>query len=165
MPLQSLPTPPHLLQRAAQGHADALGSLLRTRKDRVYQLVTTLMLARSTAPAASRLRAQLDADANDECSRQPPSGEYPVGQVLEGLPPSLSWLANWRLLDELHLAFCALPYSERQALILADVEGLAGDQVAWLLNLTEAEVLVRRARGRELLQKQLLSSPQTCQSA
>ena len=88
-----------------------------------------------------------------------------MGDALEEADAPLSWLSNWRLLDELHLAFCALPYAERQALILADVEGLAGDQVAWLLNLTEAEVLARRARGRELLQKQLLASPQTRQSA
>jgi RNA polymerase sigma-70 factor (ECF subfamily) len=168
MPVHTPPTPPHLLQRAAQGHGDELGALLRARKERVYQLVTQLLMSPSTASAAPRVRVRPDAEASDfgvDPKRQPESGEYAVSEALEDADAPLSWLSNWRLLDELHLAFCALPYAERQALILADVEGLAGDQVAWLLNLTEAEVLVRRARGRELLQKQLLASPQTRQSA
>jgi len=165
MPLHSLPTPPHLLQRAAQGHVDALGSLLRARRERVYQLATALVMSPSTDSVAAPGRTRPDNDQQAADSSQPVSGEYPVSPAAEEQASVLSWLANWRFLDELHLAFCALPYAERQALILADVEGLAGDQVAWLLNLTEAEVLARRVRARTLLKKQLLASPQTCQSA
>jgi DNA-directed RNA polymerase specialized sigma24 family protein len=144
-----------MLQRAAQGNVDALGSLLRARKERVYQLVTTLVMG-PPRPSTAAL----------EDRRRPASGEFALSPTHDGDGAAqLPWLANWRLLDELQAALGALPYAERQALILADVEGLASDQVAWLLNLDEAEIVGRLERARRLLQTQLLSSPQTCQSA
>lgn len=161
MSFRQLPTPPHLLQRAAQGHTDALGSLLRARKERVYQLVTALLMG----PLERARDAGVAAAKHSDRKRQPASGEYALGPVHDAGPHPLSWLSNWRLMDELQSALSALPYAERQALILAEVEGLASDQVAWLLNLSEGEVLARIACARRLLHAQLLSSPQTCQSA
>lgn len=148
----NLPTPPHLLERAAHGNKEAMSDLVRARMERVYQLAATLLAGQLGTEPPAALRAE-------------ESGEYPVAPP-SGSPlrPESLW-RSWHLASDLQRAICALPDAERQVLVLEDVEGLASDQVAWLLNLSEAEIEQRRSRARLKLRELLLARRSHAQSA
>lgn len=125
-----MPTPPHLLQRAARGSEPALDTLVRRRKERAYQLATSLR--------GGVVGWQLDV-------------EHPAEAVT---PDAL--LARWEQVFALHRAVSALPLEAREVLVLADLEGLELEQVAWLLDLSEEETHVRLLQARALVRDELL---------
>ena len=171
------PTPPHLLQRAAQGDAEALSALICVRKERVYQLATTLRAGRldplisSDAPDTAEALAEVSASAGGlqrwassmGSTLQAMAQPQAVSSQPERDRPSLSeltpdcLLARWRLIFELHCAVAALPTKYREVLVLVDLEGLEQTQVAWLLNLGEAETRTRLRRARALVRERLLA--------
>jgi DNA-directed RNA polymerase specialized sigma24 family protein len=125
-----MPTPPHLLQRAARGSEPALDTLVRRRKERAYQLATSLR--------DGVVGWQLDE-------------ERPAEAVT---PEAL--LARWEQVFALHRAVSALPLESRELLVLADLEGLELEQVAWLLDISEHEAKARLLQARAVLRDELL---------
>ncbi|HEX6245176.1 MAG TPA: sigma factor-like helix-turn-helix DNA-binding protein, partial [Polyangiales bacterium] len=136
-------SPPQLLQRAAHGDRDAVLHLVRARKEDVYRF------------AAELIAGKLDEAGPTERDE---SGEYPVDEARrdDPLAPE-ALLRSWHVVQELHRALCELDERDLELVVLNDIEGLAGDQVAWLLNLSEREVYTRLRRARRQLRQHLLS--------
>jgi DNA-directed RNA polymerase specialized sigma24 family protein len=153
-----VPSPPQLLQRAAQGNQEALSALVRARKERAYRLVVALLEPELVS------RAEIDMQhLADECAgtpdllRLPPiAGEVPRARPDPAVTPQIL-LASWHLVLDLFRALSALPDEHREVLVLIDLEGLEGEQAAWLLKLDYAETLQRVLQARCLLREQLLS--------
>ena len=156
--LRKIPSPPLLLQRAAHGDRNAVLDLVRARREDVYQFAADLIAGKLEAAAkplhagASRKKQEREEHARDE------SGEYPVGLAHRDDPlgPE-TLLRSWHLVQELHRALCALDDRALELVVLIDIEGLASDQVAWLLDLSEAEIYLGLRSARRQLRDQLLS--------
>ena len=80
----------------------------------------------------------------------------------EALSPELL-LERFRLVQEVHHAIAALPLEYRRVLILRDLEGLPGEQVAGMLELPVATMKTRLHRARHMLRDQLRRiEPELC---
>jgi DNA-directed RNA polymerase specialized sigma24 family protein len=126
-----LPTPPHLLRRAARGSEQALHTFVHMRKERAYYFACSLR----AGELEPHFPEELDAHAMT--------------------PDAL--LGRWDLVFALHRAVAALPRAQREVLVLADLEGLDSEQVAWLLDLDERELQLRLLQARTLVREQLMS--------
>jgi RNA polymerase sigma-70 factor (ECF subfamily) len=64
------------------------------------------------------------------------------------LEPELA-LQRWRLVEAVHRAIAALEMPYREVIVLRDLEGLSGEQVAAALGLSEAAMKSRLHRARQ----------------
>jgi DNA-directed RNA polymerase specialized sigma24 family protein len=121
--------------------------LVRARKEDVYRFAAALIADKLDATPGRRAEA-----GRDE------SGEYPVdlARLDDPLGPE-ALLRSWHVVQELHRALCTLDDEELELVVLSDIEGLASDQVAWLLDLRESDLYLRLRRARRRLREQLLS--------
>lgn len=173
----------HLAQAAARGDDQALEALVRAHHDRVYRfgrrvcrdphdaadavqeafatlarrremvretsvlgwLLTVvrnacMRLLRPFQTARRHLGERLDADTID-----PPAPD---------LDPERA-LARWRLVHRVHAAIAALEPTQREVLVLRDLEGLSGDEVCAALGLSQAAMKSRLHRAREEIRERV----------
>jgi RNA polymerase sigma-70 factor (ECF subfamily) len=64
-------------------------------------------------------------------------------------------LERWQLIDGVHRAIATLPTDYRQVLILRDIEGLPGDEVSSMLNISEAAMKTRLHRARSMMRDRI----------
>ena len=126
---RTTPTPPPLLQRAARGSEPALDALARRHKERAYHV-------------AASLRAGVLTPDTFEAPQQ-------------ALTPE-ALLERWELVFALHRVVSMLPAAHREVMVLADLEGLEPEQVAWLLDLDQSTVQARLSQARRRVGQQLM---------
>ena len=126
---RTTPTPPPLLQRAARGSEPALDALARGHKERAYHVAANLRTGALTTDAL-----------------EPPQPALTPEALLE----------RWELVFALHRVVSMLPATHREVMVLADLEGLDLEQVAWLLDLDQNTVQARLSQARRRVGQQLM---------
>jgi RNA polymerase sigma-70 factor (ECF subfamily) len=170
-----------VLRSAVEGSDEALGALVRTYHDRVYRFgrrvcrdhfdaddaVQEAFIKLARRPDIQRditVLSWLMTVVRNTClrmmrgiSRAVPrlserSAEDGFG-ITEQSPESL--FERWQLVNGVHRAIAALPSDYRQVLLLRDIEGLSGEEVATSLQISEAAMKTRLHRARAMMREQL----------
>ena len=175
---------PHetMLKAAVAGDNAALEALVRAHHDRVYRFGVRVCRDSFDADDAvqeafTKLAQRPDVVRNpgalswlfsvvwSTCMRllRPFSkGRVPLGATGEevasipsdALGPHEA-LERWRLVEAVHLAIAKLPQAQREVLVLRDLEGLSGPEVAQALHLDETAMKSRLHRARNELRSSL----------
>jgi RNA polymerase sigma-70 factor (ECF subfamily) len=169
-----------LLERARQGDPEALSSLVRLHHDRVYRYGRRVCLEADVDDAVQEAFVSLSRSIDRV---QDPIGwllqtvkhwclrllrpfarqrralgevEHEADLSSESDNPARA-LERWRLVEAVHRALGRLDLKYREVLVLRDLEGLSGPEVATALGLSEEAMKTRlhRARGqlRDLLRE------------
>jgi RNA polymerase sigma-70 factor (ECF subfamily) len=171
-----------ILRDAVEGSDEALGVLVRLYHDRVYRFgrrvcrdhfdaddaVQEAFIKLARRPDVQRDQAVLSwlmSVVRNSClrllrsfSRSPPRLSERHDQVATAAPESSpdAILDRWRLVQEVHRAIATLPLDYRKVLLLRDVEGLSGEEVARMLRISEAAAKSRLHRARRMMREQLM---------
>jgi len=173
-----------VLHDAVEGNDEALSALIRVYHDRVYRFGRRVCrdhydaddaVQEAFIKLARRRDVQQDQGVlswlmsvvRHACLRmlrrfhrsRPPLAEDTAvheGAADSGAASPEALLERFRLVQEVHHAIAALPLDYRKVLILRDVEGLTGEEVARMLQLSEAAMKTRLHRARRMLGERLL---------
>lgn len=170
-----------LLRSAAAGDDEALTPLVRAYHERVYRF--GLRACRdafdaddAVQEAFSRLAYRADVQCDPgvlawllttvrrTCQRllRPFVRQQRLGERLDEVdeapseaPSPEAALERWQLVSSVHAAIARLPAPYREVLVLRDLEGMSGDEVAQRLGLSEAAMKSRLHRARNLVRDEL----------
>jgi RNA polymerase sigma-70 factor (ECF subfamily) len=169
-----------VLSAAIEGDDEALRALVRTYHDRVFRFgrrvcrdafdaedaVQEAFIKLAWRPDVQRdvtVLSWLMSVVRNACLRMmrkfsrhqlaARSHEIP-GDEAGAMSPE-QWLERWQLVSAVHRAIAALPQTCREVLLLRDIEGLSGSEVASMLNISEAAMKIRLHRARTMLREQL----------
>jgi RNA polymerase sigma-70 factor, ECF subfamily len=171
-----------MLRDAVGGSDEALATLVRTYHDRVYrfgrgvcrdhfdaddavQEAFIKLARRPDVQSDQGVLSWLMSVVRNTCLRmlrrfarsQPLLAERSLVRD-ESTPSPEVLLDRFQLVQEVHRAIASLPLEYRKVLILRDLEGLPGEEVAHMLHLTEAAMKTRLHRARHMLRERLLTS-------
>lgn len=168
-----------VLRDAVGGSDEALATLIRVYHDRVYRFgrsvcrdhfdaddaVQEAFIKLARRPDVQRDQGVLSwlmSVVRNTCLRmlrrfarsQPLLTERSL-EHNESTPLPDALLDRFRLVQEVHHAIATLSLEYRKVLILRDLEGLPGEEVARMLQLTEAAMKTRLHRARQMLRERL----------
>lgn len=171
-----------VLRDAVDGSDEALATLIRTYHDRVYRFgrsvcrdhfdtddaVQEAFVKLARRPDVQRDRGVLSwlmSVVRNTCLRmfrhfaqaRPLLAERASSHEESTLRPDVL-LDRFRLVQEVHAAIATLPLDYRKVLILRDLEGLSGEEVARMLQLPEATMKTRLHRARQQLRVRLMET-------
>ena len=173
-----------ILRDAMEGSDAALTALVRTYHDRVYRFgrgicrdqfdaddaVQEAFIKLAARPDVQRdvtVLSWLMTVVRNACLRMLRSfrrsrpllaeGSALESDLLTELSPE-EMMERWQLIDEVHGAIAALPKIYRQVLLLRDIDGQSGEQVAQALRVSEAAMKTRLHRARQMMRDHLIKN-------
>ena len=178
---------PRLLERARQGDIEAFNVLVEQHQAAIYNLCLRLMGAREAAEDATQeafiaafrhmnrfhggnFRAWIYKIAANKCrdelrrkrSRQalslqaPTVGSAPL-DVPANLPTMEEHIERLELSHVLQITLTQIPFEQRLAIVLRDVQGLSYEEIAEATSSSLGTVKSRISRGRDRLRRLLLA--------
>jgi RNA polymerase sigma-70 factor (ECF subfamily) len=116
---------------------------------RAFKYLHRLDLRKPVEPWLMRITVNVSRDVmRRRQRRQHTFVEHDEQDTVDGSPGPLDWLVRKEERRLLLTALDALPYKERLALVLRDVEGLSTSEVAEILQSSETTVRSQVSRGR-----------------